>query len=44
MPNLGFYLGGRYVDRFEKRNDEWRIAQRSVIGLVSAIPGHPPIR
>ena len=25
-------LGGRYVDRFEKRNEEWRIARRSVIG------------
>src|SRR4029453_5590094 len=22
--------GGRYVDRFEKRNDEWRIAERLV--------------
>ena len=24
-------VAGRYVDRFEKRNDEWRIAQRSII-------------
>jgi len=22
---------GRYVDRFEKRNDEWRIAERTVV-------------
>jgi hypothetical protein len=24
-------LGARYVDRFERRSGEWRIAQRSVI-------------
>jgi SnoaL-like domain len=24
-------VAGRYVDRFEKRDDEWRIAQRSII-------------
>jgi hypothetical protein len=23
--------GGRYLDRFERRNDEWRIAERIVI-------------
>jgi len=25
------FVGGRYVDRFEKRDDEWRIASRVVI-------------
>lgn len=25
------FLAGRYVDRFEKRNGEWRIAQRVVV-------------
>lgn len=25
------FLAGRYVDRFEKREDEWRIAQRTVV-------------
>jgi hypothetical protein len=25
------FLAGRYVDRFEKRGDEWRIAQRTVV-------------
>lgn len=25
------FLAGRYVDRFEKRNGEWRIAQRTVV-------------
>lgn len=25
------FLAGRYVDRFEKRNDEWRIAARTVV-------------
>jgi len=32
--NSGSYdlvVAGRYVDRFEKRNDEWRIAQRSIV-------------
>ena len=32
--NSGSYdlvVAGRYVDRFEMRNDEWRIAQRSII-------------
>lgn len=29
--NYDLMVGGRYVDRFEKRGDEWRIAQRSVI-------------
>lgn len=24
-------VGGRYLDRFEKRNDEWRIADRSLL-------------
>jgi hypothetical protein len=25
------FLAGRYVDRFEKRGDEWRIAARRVV-------------
>ena len=25
-----FICGGRYIDRFEKRNDEWRIANRTI--------------
>jgi len=25
------FLCGRYVDRFEKRGDEWRVAQRTVV-------------
>lgn len=25
------FLAGRYVDRFEKRGDEWRIAARTVV-------------
>lgn len=25
------FIGGRYVDRFEKRGDEWRIAARTVV-------------
>jgi hypothetical protein len=25
------FLVGRYVDRFEKRGDEWRVAQRTVV-------------
>lgn len=25
------FLAGRYVDRFEKRGDEWRIAERTVV-------------
>ena len=29
--NDDLFVAGRYVDRFEKRNDEWRIADRSVI-------------
>jgi hypothetical protein len=36
IPNTGggasdLFVGGRYVDRFEKRSDEWRIASRVVI-------------
>ncbi|MCB2077276.1 MAG: nuclear transport factor 2 family protein [Novosphingobium sp.] len=27
----GHLQGGRYLDRFEKRNDEWRIAMRKVV-------------
>lgn len=41
-------IAGRYVDRFEKRNGEWRIAHRTVVydcqrfDAVVAIPaGHP---
>ncbi|KAB1648331.1 nuclear transport factor 2 family protein [Pseudoclavibacter endophyticus] len=30
LPPLGL-SGGRYVDRFERRDDEWRIARRVVI-------------
>ncbi len=26
-----FFYGGRYVDRFEKRGDTWRIAKRTVV-------------
>lgn len=26
-----FYFGGRYLDRFEKRNGEWRIFHRQVV-------------
>lgn len=26
-----FFYGGRYVDRLEKRNGEWRIAKRTVV-------------
>ena len=26
-----FYFGGRYLDRFERRNGEWRIAKRQVV-------------
>ena len=25
------FLAGRYLDRFEKRGEEWRIAQRTVV-------------
>jgi hypothetical protein len=25
------FCAGRYLDRFEKRNDEWRIAERVVV-------------
>jgi len=28
---LNTFLVGRYVDRFEKRGDEWRVAQRTVV-------------
>ncbi|MFN3287809.1 MAG: nuclear transport factor 2 family protein [Sphingomonadaceae bacterium] len=26
-----FYFGGRYIDRIERRGDEWRIARRTVV-------------
>ena len=26
-----FYFGGRYIDRLERRNGEWRIKQRTVV-------------
>lgn len=26
-----FYFGGRYIDRFARRDDEWRIAERTVV-------------
>ena len=29
--NAEVVVGGRYLDRFEKRNGEWRIAERNVI-------------
>jgi hypothetical protein len=29
--NHHFYFGGRYLDRFERRNGEWRIAKRQVV-------------
>jgi hypothetical protein len=33
---------GRYVDRFEKRNDEWRIAQRrTVFDAIESQPADP---
>lgn len=35
LPRLGV-SGGRYVDRFERRDDEWRIARRVVIVEYSA--------
>jgi hypothetical protein len=30
-PRHETFLCGRYLDRFEKRNDEWRIADRTVV-------------
>jgi ketosteroid isomerase-like protein len=30
-PARDLFLGGRYLDRFERRNDEWRIARRTTI-------------
>ena len=33
------FVGGRYVDRFEKRNGEWRVAHRTLVfGDVVAEP------
>ncbi|WP_158812576.1 nuclear transport factor 2 family protein [Methylocapsa sp. S129] len=29
--NIEVFLAGRYVDRFEKRGDEWRVAARTVV-------------
>ena len=34
-------LGGRYLDRLEKRHDEWRISRRT---LVRAFPGYERAR
>lgn len=53
---LGALIGGRYVDRFEKRDGEWKVALRVVIpewqadadarntGLVSRAGGAPGAR
>lgn len=30
-PTLETFLCGRYVDRFEKRNGQWRVADRTVV-------------
>jgi ketosteroid isomerase-like protein len=30
-PSHDFVMGGRYVDKLEKRGDEWRIAHRTVV-------------
>ncbi len=30
-PDTDFLWGGRYVDRFERRNGEWRILRRTVV-------------
>jgi len=30
-PNQEVFLCGRYLDRFEKRGDEWRVADRTVV-------------
>ena len=31
QPQLETFLAGRYVDRFEKRGSEWRVAERIVV-------------
>jgi hypothetical protein len=30
-PTRETFMAGRYVDRFEKRNGEWRVAERTVV-------------
>jgi len=30
-PDVDFLWGGRYVDRFERRNGEWKILRRTVV-------------
>jgi hypothetical protein len=35
LPRLGL-SGGRYIDRFERRDNEWRIARRVLIAEYSA--------
>jgi hypothetical protein len=36
------FMSGRYVDRFEKRGDAWRIAARTVDVRLAAPAGQPP--
>jgi len=31
QPEIETFLAGRYVDRFEKRDGQWRVAQRTVV-------------
>lgn len=35
------FLAGRYIDRFEKRGDEWRIAERTVMYDWMRLMGSP---
>lgn len=46
-PERDFIVFGRYVDRFEKRDGEWRIARRKMIvdyvRVDPVTPGAPPM-
>ena len=37
---MDFFVGGRYIDRFEKRNGKWKITNRT--GMTDWIRSEPP--